>query len=94
MHVNLVWNHMNIIRTWRNYEQKFDNLHRKISELMEMKTYKTLGFYHKTQTRTTKGTRSTLDLQKFMDSSYGCFLVDSHTQRRKEESFVGVKMKV
>lgn len=71
---SLYKNDMNIIRTCRNYEQKFDNLHRKICELMEMKTYKTLGFYHKTQTRTTKGTRLTLDLGKIMVSSCCCVL--------------------
>ena len=31
---------------------------------------KNLGFYHKTLTRTTKGTRLTLDLQKLMDLAW------------------------
>ena len=47
-----------------------------------------LGFYHKTPTRSWLGLDSTLDLENFMDSSYGCFLVD-YTQREEERKIFG-----
>ena len=47
------------------------------------KTKETLSFYYKTQTKTTKGTRLTLDLGKVMVSSC-CSLLGRSPHQRKE----------
>ena len=58
-----------------------------------------LGFYHKTPTRSWLGLDSTLDLENFMDSSYGCFLVDPYSKGEDENGvclcvlFIWMKMK-
>ena len=52
------------------------------------KTYETFSFYYKTQTRTTKGTRLTLDLGKMMDPPCSSCVGRSPPQREKKKEFL------
>ena len=49
------------------------------------KTKETLSFYYKTQTKTTKGTRLTLDLGKMMDLACVSLLGRSPHQRKERK---------
>ena len=50
------------------------------------KTKETLSFYYKTQTKTTKGTRLTLDLGKMMDLA--SLLVCAVSESRENERII------